>query len=278
MPSQFAIKVLVVAGGASRRMGRDKSQIERSPGVRQIDYLIELARRVSADVLVSSNDADKVTEGLSVIPDLNPGAGPLAALEAFHARHPGEPVLLLGCDLFLMDEYTLVYLLENRDMVKGITAYANRIDGVPEPLCAIYEAEVVAAAGEAIAAGESCARHFIKQRKHALLELPNLVALDGANTPEELDEVFAKLNEGAKAKQVKLVYYAKLREERGCHEETIETLACTCGGLYEELRFRHRFSLSIKALRCARNGGFCHWNQLIEDGDEIIFMPPVAGG
>jgi len=278
MPSPFPIKVLVVAGGASRRMGRDKSQIERSPNVRQIDHLVELASRVGSEVLVSSNEPDKAPAGFEVLTDLHPGTGPLAALEAFHFRYPGEPVLLLGCDLFLMDEQTLVHLLDKREPNNGITAYANRIDGVPEPLCTLYEAEAVAAAGGAIAAEESCARHFIKGRKHTLLELPNPVAMDGANTPEELDEVFAKMETGVSPKQVKLVYYAKLREERGFNEETIETLACTCGGLYEELRFRHRFSLSIKALRCARNGGFCQWSQLIEQGDEIVFIPPVAGG
>lgn len=278
MPVPFPIKLLVVSGGASRRMGRDKSQIERSPGVRQIDHLVELARRISPDVLVSSNEPEKVPDGVPVLADLHPGSGPLAALEAFHESHPGEPVLLLGCDLFLLDEATLVNLLEKRDPGNGITAYANRIDGFPEPLCTVFEAEAVAAAGLAIAAGESCARHFIKERPHTVLELPNPVALDGANTPEEWDEVCAKLASGVTVKRIKIVYYAKLREERGCQEETIETLACTCGGLYEELRFRHRLSLPIGILRCARNDEFCAWNQPLEEGDEVVFMPPMAGG
>ena len=75
-----------------------------------------------------------------------------------------------------------------------------------------------------------------------------------------------------------MTYYAKLREERGEHEEVIETLACTAGGLYEELRFKHRLSLRINVLRCARNGEFCDWKDRLEEGDEIVFIPPVAGG
>lgn len=271
-------KILIVAGGLSRRMGRDKSQIEVAPGVRQIDRLVELARAITPEVLVSSNDPDSVPAGLPVLADLHPGAGPLAALEAFHGRHPGEAVLLLGCDLFLLDEATVRHLLEHRAGDKQVTAYANRIDGRVEPLCAVYEAAAVRAAVDTVAAKHHCARHFVEAADHVLLELPHPVALDGANTPEELDEVFAKIESGVQSKSVKLVYYAKLREERGIDAEEIDTLACTVGGLYEELRFRHRFSLRIDALRCARNGEFCQWGRRLEPGDEIVFIPPVAGG
>ena len=79
-------------------------------------------------------------------------------------------------------------------------------------------------------------------------------------------------------KTVHVLYFAKLRESRGLDEEKVETLACTPAGLYEELRFRHRLPLEIDSLRAARNGDFCAWDELLSDGDEIVFIPPVAGG
>ncbi len=271
-------KILIVAGGLSKRMGRDKSQIEIRPGLRQIDHLLQLARAISNDVFVSCNDVTKVPAGTELLPDLHPGAGPLAALEAFHARFPDDGVLLLGCDLFLIDEATIRHLIEHRSPDHAATAYPNRIDHRAEPLCAWYPPAALARAGEAIANEDFCARHFLERLNPQILELPNPVALDGANTPEELEEVMAKLELGVSSKPVKLIYYAKLREERGLDEETIDTLACTTGGLYEELRFRHRLSLRIDALRCARNGDFCDWNQWLSPNDEIVFIPPVAGG
>lgn len=272
------MRVLIVAGGLSRRMGRDKSQIECRPGIKQIDYLLNLARAFDPEPIVSTNDDSIVPDWIEVLADLHPGAGPLASLEAFHARLPDQPVLLLGCDLFLIDAATITHLIAHRNVDKSATAYANRIDGKAEPLCAIYEPAAIAAAGEAIAKEQFCARHFLQDQEPELLELPNPIALDGANTPEELDEVMAKLESGVDSKPIKMIYYAKLREERGEHEEVVETLACTAGGLFEELRFKHRFSLRLNALRCARNGEFCDWKTRLEAGDEIVFIPPVAGG
>ena len=75
-----------------------------------------------------------------------------------------------------------------------------------------------------------------------------------------------------------VLHFAKLREERGVDHETVETYACTAGGLYEELRFRHRFSLDSSALRAAVNGDFAPWNAPVAEGDEVVFIPPVAGG
>lgn len=273
-----SLKILIVAGGRSKRMGQDKSQIELTPGVRQIDVLLELAKSLSNEVYVSTNEPDKIPSGTPCLADVTPGGGPLAALEAFHARFPGEAVLLLGCDLFLIDSETIVHLISQRDSNRSATAFANRIDGRAEPLCAIYETDSVAKAAGAIAEGKFCARHFLEDLNPRLMELPNPVALDGANTPEELDEIRAKREHGVKGTPVKVLYFAKLREERGLDEESLSTLARTAGGLYEELRFQHRLSLPISSLRCAINDEFCPWNTLLQSEDELILIPPVAGG
>ena len=46
---------------------------------------------------------------------------------------------MLACDLpFLADE-TLRHLIEHRDPSRLATAYRSSHDGLPEPLCAIWE-------------------------------------------------------------------------------------------------------------------------------------------
>lgn len=272
------MKVLILAGGKSRRMGRDKAGIERPDGTRQLDYLIGLARAVSDDVLVSSNDPGIVPDGIQILADLQPGDGPLGALASFLARFPDEPVLLLGCDHFLMDEETLRNLLNGRNQDAAATAYPNRIDHRAEPLCAIFEPGALEAVGAQLNAKRFCARKFLESLDPEILPLQNPVALDNANRPSDLDEAFAKLTEGVSPKTVKILYFAKLREARGLDEESTETLACTAAGLYEEIAFRHRFPFEIDALRCARNGDFCDWSTRIHQDDEIVFIPPVAGG
>jgi molybdopterin-guanine dinucleotide biosynthesis protein A len=269
---------LILAGGKSKRMGRDKALIERPDGARQLDHIIELARSISPDLLLSTNTPEIAPEGIPILPDLNPGDGPLGALASFHQAYPNESVLLIGCDLFLLDKATIDQLIESHTSDQSATAYKNRIDHRPEPLCAIYEPSALAKAAETLARKDYCARHFLESLNPSTLELPNPVALDNANNPADLDEAFAKLKHGVSNKSVKVLYFAKLREERGLDEEEVETLACTAAGLYDELSFRHRLSLKLDSLRCARNGDFCDWNTQIEADDEIVFIPPVAGG
>lgn len=270
---------LILAGGKSWRMGRDKALIERPDGIRNIDWLEAIARAATGgEVHLSIRGDAPPPLDLPVVADTQPGGGPLAALEAVHAAHPDESVLVLGCDLFLLDAATLHYLLEHRDPARLATCFANRIDGRPEPLCAIYEVPGISRAADALARGERCARHFLESLDPLVLDLPNPAALDNANTPRELAECFAKLERGVVPKSVTVLYFAKLRESRGLDQEKVETLACTPAGLYEELRFRHRLPLEIDALRAARNGDFCAWDEPLSDGDEVVFIPPVAGG
>jgi len=272
----MSLNVLILVGGLSERMGRDKALIQRPDGTRQIDHIIALAKSVSANVFLSAGDSDAKDTGLPVIVDLEPGAGPLGALASASAAHPG-PWLGLGCDLFLLDEPTIRFLIEHHDPANGSTAFRNRIDGRPEPLCAIYEASSISEAA-GFSKDTRCARKFLESLQPILLDLPHPAALDNANTPLELAEAFQKLTHGVTSKSVQLLYFAALREARGLSSETVQTLACTTAGLYEELRFRHRLPLSTDHLRVAKNGEFAGWDSAVSSGDELVFIPPVAGG
>lgn len=81
-----------------------------------------------------------------------------------------------------------------------------------------------------------------------------------------------------KPKKVHVRYYALLREERGRSQETIETRAQTPLELYRDLQTKYNFKLKTNLLRVAINDGFCSWDSRLKDGDNIIFIPPVAGG
>lgn len=75
-----------------------------------------------------------------------------------------------------------------------------------------------------------------------------------------------------------LHYYALLREQAGRSSETVETGARTPAALYAELAARHRFRLSAAQLQVAVNGAFSGFDRPLADGDEVVFIPPVAGG
>jgi len=78
--------------------------------------------------------------------------------------------------------------------------------------------------------------------------------------------------------RVSLKYYALLREQAGCGEERLETAAADAAALYDELARRHGFTLSRSQLKVAVNAEFSDWSRPLADGDEVVFIPPVAGG
>ena len=51
-------------------------------------------------------------------------------------------------------------------------------------------------------------------------------------------------------------------------------LVAACPALAE----RHGFTLPREMLRIAINAEFTTWERPLQDGDEVVFLPPVAGG
>jgi molybdopterin synthase sulfur carrier subunit len=79
-------------------------------------------------------------------------------------------------------------------------------------------------------------------------------------------------------KKIHIQYYALLREERKLSEETLTTQSKTVLDLYQELKKKYRFSLNTDILRVAINNEFSDWKTVIKNNDQIVFIPPVAGG
>ena len=69
-----------------------------------------------------------------------------------------------------------------------------------------------------------------------------------------------------------------LREERGCAEEEVESGAPTPRALFDELKALHGFTLNAEQLKVVVNDAFAMWDVGLEDGDSVVFIPPVAGG
>ncbi len=77
---------------------------------------------------------------------------------------------------------------------------------------------------------------------------------------------------------VSVRYFAILREQRGIDHEKLTTAADTPNALYEELRARHGFTLPADRVRAAVNGEFVSGDAPLQDAQELVFIPPVAGG
>jgi molybdopterin-guanine dinucleotide biosynthesis protein A len=271
---------LVLAGGRSTRMRADKAALTYQ-GQTQLERAMALLQDLVPRAFVSvraDQAADPLRARFARIVDRRENIGPIAGLLAAQAEHPHAAWLVLACDLPLLDRPSLQHLLQARDPARLATAYRSSHDGLPEPLCAIYEPASGGPLAAHLAAGRNCPRKFLLSADVKMLDEPNPRALDNINTPEEYGAAMSALDHPAAPLRVNVQYYALLREQAGRREEALTTSARTAHGLYQELCARYPFTLAVETLRVAVNGDFCEWPAPLKDGDAVVFIPPVAGG
>ena len=273
---------LVLAGGRSTRMRTDKAALTYA-GRSQLERAMALIAPhvVRAYVSVRADQsADPLRARFQQITDSHENLGPIAGLLAAQARHPEAAWLVLACDLPLLDEATLGHLVSARAPERTATAYRSSHDGLPEPLCAIWEPRSAAPLVAYVATGRNCPRRFLLGADPNLIDEPNPVALDNINTPEEYRSAMTAIAPEATAdpKHITVQYYALLREQAGRRDEALVTRAGTAAELYAELARRYPFSLPPEVLRVAINTEFREWTVPLADGDAVVFIPPVAGG
>lgn len=278
---------VVLTGGLSTRMQRDKATLTYH-GKTQLEWVMALLepRVERAFVSVRPGQSDPIRARFEQIVDTREGLGPIAGIMAAQARYPEVAWLVLACDLPFLDEGTLGRLLAARDPAHQATAFRSshpnpRHNGLPEPLCTIYEPSSREGIIAQVASGKDCPRKFLINGDTKLIDQPKPRALDNVNTPEEYGAAMASLNpesDGAPRKHISVQYYALLREQAGRSDEALVTAARNPRELYEELQGRHPFSLAPEMLRVAVNAEFGEWTQALADGDSVVFIPPVAGG
>ena len=154
---------LVLAGGQSTRMQRDKATLSYHDGKTQLEWAMELVGSHAERTFVSVRPGqdDPIRARFEQIVDTQEGLGPIAGILAAQARYPDVAWLVVACDLPFIDDRTLEYLLAERDPVRQATAFRSshsdnpKHNGLPEPLCAIYEPASRAAILAQIATGKT---------------------------------------------------------------------------------------------------------------------------
>jgi molybdopterin-guanine dinucleotide biosynthesis protein A len=141
----------VLAGGHSRRMGRDKALLPWGAGT-LLGHALERLRQVCAEVAVLSGTEPRYLDaGAPVLVDHVSERGPLGGLVTAldHARH--DLVLLLAVDVPFATPELLRHLVE---CAGGADAVVPLAAERPQPLCAVYRRSCAAAARGRLEAGD----------------------------------------------------------------------------------------------------------------------------
>jgi len=181
---------LVLAGGKSERMGLDKGGINWH-GKGQRYYMADMLKSFCNDVFIScrAEQQGEIDDEYVCLPDTFIGLGPFSAILSAFRERPDDAWLVVACDLPLLGEGSLNYLIENRDSSAIATAYQSSFDNFPEPLITIWEPKSYPVLLSFLAQGYSCPRKVLINSDIALLNAPAPEELTNVNTPEELEKV-----------------------------------------------------------------------------------------
>ena len=142
-----------LAGGRSRRMGRDKAIVELA-GRPLVQAAVDKLEENFSDVVVLSTQRwDSPPADVEIVPDLEPGLGPLAGLASALEHGHGRAVFILACDLPFVPSKLIQLLVETRKSACSVSkpmAVVPRWRGELEPLCAIYDSEILPAVRAAL--------------------------------------------------------------------------------------------------------------------------------
>lgn len=73
-------------------------------------------------------------------------------------------------------------------------------------------------------------------------------------------------------------FFAVLREQAGTSTIELSTTAATPAELYAELQTSHRLTFRAELLKVAVNERYATMDAPLHAGDQVVFIPPVAGG
>lgn len=169
-------------------MGSDKALLKQN-GETQLSRAVALLEAHVDRVFVSTRaeqtgdpERSKFEQIVDQYEELGPVAGILSALDSYK----DVSWLVLACDLPNVDQTTVAYLIENCSAEHPVTAYESVVDGLPEPLCAIYRPKSREMINAFVEQGIVCPRKMLIDSDTHLLRQPSPGALHNINAPEDL--------------------------------------------------------------------------------------------
>lgn len=184
---------LVLSGGESKRMGRDKGSLIYPGQVEdQRSRCFYLLQAFCAQTFISCRASQRsdLASTLPVIEDSVPYPGPAAGLLSAHRFDPEAAWLVLACDFPFVDSTLIKCLLEARSPDKAATLFQGE-SGVLEPLLAIWEPRALVRLGSECLAGNLSPRLALEGLEVKTLACPFPQSLRNANSAVELAQIFA---------------------------------------------------------------------------------------
>jgi molybdopterin-guanine dinucleotide biosynthesis protein A len=139
-PAKNKITGILLAGGHSKRMGRDKGNIKIG-GHLMYHYPLKVLEYLCGKVLISTCNKTDYSGKYTIVCDEIPGIGPIGGICSCLKKSDTELNIVLSCDMPMVNKNLLEYLLlvSNGYDVVVPSLFRNKA----EPLCGVYRKTVI---------------------------------------------------------------------------------------------------------------------------------------
>jgi molybdopterin-guanine dinucleotide biosynthesis protein A len=186
---------VILAGGASRRMKRNKALLNLGARL-MIEVIAGRLRALAAEVIIAANDTQRYAPFADrCVADIFADVGTLGGIHSGLQAAANDLAIVVGCDMPFLDPNILAWFVK---AAEGVDAVVLKQGKWLEPLHAVYRTSCLPAIESAIRAGQRQAFCFYPQvrvRYVTPAEIahldPNLRSFCNVNTPEEWQAIAA---------------------------------------------------------------------------------------
>lgn len=185
------VRGLILTGGKSTRMKRDKALIEYN-GIAHAEFIKNILDEFCDEVYLSARESQWEGTSLShiqTIIDSSESKGPVSGILSAFEKYPDSNWIIVACDLVYFNRETITSLLENYNERSVAIAFKNQEKGFAEPLCTLYTPRAFNVFKKAVDLDIKCPVKILKNQEVVVLEQSEKVNLANINTVEEFNEI-----------------------------------------------------------------------------------------
>ncbi len=174
----------VLAGGESRRMGRDKGLLRWRGGL-LIEHVARGLATACGSAVVIGHAERYGGLGFETHSDATPGSGPLGGVCTALALGRADWNIVLGCDMPLIDANAVRVLMDEALLHPRAAAVLAASAAGPEPLCAVYHASALPRLEQALREGRLRMREAALSLTPVLTDRVDAACFTNVNTAAE---------------------------------------------------------------------------------------------
>jgi molybdenum cofactor guanylyltransferase len=179
---------IIMAGGQSTRMGKDKALLQID-GITLLERATEICKPVSSEILISSNNSEYEKFGFQIIPDEIKNCGPLGGIYSCLKKSDTDWNFILSVDAVFVETEFVRFLISNTWEYDAVVPVH---ENSKEPLIALYHKRCIPIIETSINSGDFKMLHLLEKinvkeinSKEWLQKYPRLFL--NLNRPEDLN-------------------------------------------------------------------------------------------